>query len=158
MEIQEWLVGGAFVVGGVVYGASQVSLGDVLSDDLRHISEVSLEERPAYMDSVVKEFQANFSEYAIPVSEDTAYIGLSTFSASAKYGEFKEVVNQQEKVPSKHVKLIATTLDQASFCEQAEMTMFTDQGWSYEFSIRNSNGSHIHSITCTPSAPKLRLS
>ena len=31
MDIQEWLVGGAFVVGGVVYGASQVGLGDALS-------------------------------------------------------------------------------------------------------------------------------
>ena len=156
MEIQEWLVCGGFVVGGVVYGASQVSLGDVLSEDLRHITEVSQEEMPAYMDSVVKEFSENFQEYAIPVSEDTAYVGKSAFSASPKYGAFKEVVTQTEKVPSKHVKVMASLLKQSNFCDQEEMTMFTDKGWNYEFSIKNINGSHIFSINCTPSTPKLR--
>ncbi len=158
MEITEWLVGGAFVAGGVVYGVSQAGLGDALSEDLRHITEVSQAEMPAYMDSVVKDFQDNFEDYAIPISEDTAYIGKSLFSAAPQYGSFKEVVTQTEKVPSKHVKIMASLLKASNFCEQAEMTMFTDQGWTYEFSVNNSNGSHIHSINCVPSAPKLRLS
>lgn len=158
MDIQEWLVGGAFVVGGVVYGASQVGLGDALSEDLRHITEVSQEEMPAYMESVVKDFSESFQDYAIPVTEDTAYIGKSAFKAAPKYGAFKEIVTQTEKVPSKHVKLMASLLKKSNFCEQEEMKMFTDKGWNYEFSIKNMNGSHIYSINCTPSISKLRTS
>ena len=158
MEIKEWLVGGGFVVGGIVYGASQVSFSDVLSEDLRHFSEVSIEERPAYMDSVVKDLADNFDVFAVPVSEEIAYVGTADFKSAPKYGAFKTILTHTEQVPNKHVKLVASVVKQFNICEEEDAKMFTNQGWTYELSVKNLNGSHIYSVNCTPSTPKLRTS
>ena len=157
MEIQEWLVGGAFVVGGVVYGASQVELRDVLSEELRHIEEVSQEEKPAYMDSVVQDFSDNFDGYAIPISEDTAYISDANFEAKPSYGAFTNTLNLTEQAPKNDVKIIQNLIKQLNYCSLSEMTYFTDKGWTFQMQINNKNGSHISSINCVPPTPKLRL-
>lgn len=157
MEIQEWLVGGAFVVGGVVYGASEIDLGDVLSEDLRHIAEVSVEERPAYMNSVVEQFSDNFEGYAIAISETTAYISDANFRAKPRYGAFTNTLNLTEQAPKQHVQLIQRLAAELDYCGLSEMTYFTDKGWTFEMYIKNKNGSQITAINCTPARPEVRV-
>jgi len=90
MDIKEWGAGGVIVVGGAVYGFTQMGLNDVLSDDLRHITEVSQQERPAYMDSVVAEFAEAFQVYQVE-TETYAYAGISNFSAAPASGTFRPI-------------------------------------------------------------------
>ena len=53
MDIKEYAIGGVVVIGGVVYGVSQGGLGDALTEDVKHMSTVSQEERAAYMLSLI---------------------------------------------------------------------------------------------------------
>ena len=122
MEIQQWLTCGAFVVGGVVYGASHVELGDVLSEELRHRSDVPQQELVAYMDSVVDDFSDNFEGYAIAISETTAYISNAEFNASPGNGAFKNTLTLTEQAPQKDVKIMDNLVKQSNYCELDEMT------------------------------------
>ena len=110
------------------------------------------------MEGIVQEFSDNFDGYAIPISEDTAYVSDANFSAKPKYGAFSNTLNITEQVPQNHVKLMQSLIKTSGFCDLEEMTYFTDKGWTFEFHIKNNNGSHISSINCVPPTPKLRLS
>ena len=156
MEIKEWGVGALFV-GGAAYGIAQYGLNDVLSEDLKHITEVTLEQRPAYMDQVVAEFTEAFATYGVQ-TETYMYEGFSNFTTSPRDGAFVEVVRQDSPVPQKEISGIRAVLEEADFCQQDEMTMFTENGWTYRFFMEDSQGRRVYSVVCLPAAttPKLR--
>ena len=149
MELKE--IGGVtvLVIGGAVYGISQYGLNDVLSEELRHISTVSATERPAYMLDVVEEFSEAFQIYSVE-TETYLYVGYSDFKTSPATGTFVEFIRSEEPVPQAEIKGIQTAMDKDSFCEQAEMKMFTDQGWAYRFSMADSTGRQIFTAHCRP--------
>lgn len=151
MEIKEKIIGALFV-GGAAYGVSQYGLNDVLSEDMRHITSISAEERPAYMEQVVTEFTQAFSTYSIE-SETYLYEGFSKFTTSPADGTFVEIVTQDSPVPQKEISGLRTEMDNMNFCAQAEMTMFTENGWTYRFSMQDKNGQRVFSIVCQAEQP-----
>lgn len=162
MEMKEMGIGSVVVVGGMVFGFSQYGLNSVLSEDLKHITEVSQAEMPAYMETVTGEFQSNFSTYEIPL-ETYSYEGLSKFTYSVDDGTFIENVTSEEAVPKEGLKDLKKFLGDANFkeafCLQDEMAMFTSKGWNYRFMVEDSNGRNISTIRCfATSAPALRTS
>ncbi len=157
MDIKEYAIGGAVVIGGVVYGVSQGGLGDALTEDVKHISTISEQERSAYMGGIVQSFTENFSTYIVQ-TETYDYVGLSTFSAKAADGMFVEVVKSQESTSAAEIEAVKAEMKATDFCEQAEMTLFTDKGWQYRFMLQDHKGHRIYQITCQSGVPKLRLS
>ena len=155
MDIKEIGACGVFVVGGTIYGVSQFGLNDVLSEDLVHISEISRQERPAYMDKVVAEFDDAFETYGVQ-TETYTFVGTSHFSTAPASGTFTEVVRQDTAVPRKEIKALRAVMEESDFCAQDEMTMFTENGWTYSFSLKDSKGQKLFKINCTPL--KLRTS
>ena len=155
MNLKELGIGGVIVVGGAAYGISQYGLNDVLSEEIRPYSTVSEQERPAYMASVVSEFTEAFSTYAVE-TPTYVYVGYSKFTTSPSNGTFVEVVSQEDRVPENEIKGIRAEMDASSFCQQAEMTMFTDNGWRYRFTLQDSSGRNIYKVTCKPAQPDLR--
>jgi len=155
MDIKEAGAVGVFVVGGAVYGISQYGLNDVLSEEMRPIAEVSLQERPAYMEQVTAEFKEAFDSYGLE-TETYTYVGLSAFSTSPSTGTFVEVVTQDSPVPPKEIKGLKEVMDASMFCDQDEMTMFTDKGWGYSFTMQDSNKRTVYAIECKPLSLKLR--
>lgn len=149
MDMKEIGACGILVVGGAAYGISQFGLNDVLSEDLRHFGEVSAQERPAYMEQVVDEFKENFDMYTTE-SETYVYVGSSNFMTAPASGKFVEIVTQDEPVPAEEIKGIKASMVEMNFCAQDEMTMFTDQGWIYSFTMQDSRGTSIFSIKCKP--------
>lgn len=151
MDIKEIGVGGVFLIGGVAYGFSQYGLNSVLTEDLKYMSEVSQAERPAYMETIITEFQNNFETYAIEM-EAYLYVGSSKFTASPQQGAFIENVTSQSPVPKNEManlrKLLKEPIYKDHFCGQEEMTMFTDKGWNYRFIVKDSNGREISRIHC----------
>ena len=146
MDIKELATGGVVVVGGVIYGISQIGLGEALSEEIRPISEVSYEERPAYMDKIVGEFAETFSSYIIE-TENYTYVGYSNFSASPINATFVEVVNQDGTASEKEMNDVKVWMEASNFCTQDEMTMFTENGWSYHFSITDSNERQVFALS-----------
>jgi len=157
MDIKELAVGGVIVIGGVAFTVSQGGLGDALSDDVKHISEVPYNERPAYMSQIVESFSENFSNYIIQ-TETYNYVGYSTFSMRADQGKFVEVVQSKEQADQKDTQSVKTLMQQSDFCAQDEMTMFTEKGWSYWFTMKDAQGRRIYTITCKPDAAGANLS
>ena len=155
MNLKELGIGGVIVVGGAAYGISQYGLNDVLSEELRYYSNVSIDERPGYMESVVAEFTEVFSTYGVETPSYT-YVGVSNFTTSPSNGTFVEVVVQEEKVPEGEIKGIRAQMEVSDFCQQAEMTMFTEKGWSYRFTLQDGSGRNIFKATCKPAQPDLR--
>lgn len=155
MDIKEIGACGVFVVGGAVYGVSQFGLNDVLSEDLVHISEISRQERPAYMDKVVAEFDDAFEMYGVQ-TETYTFVGASHFSTAPSSGTFTEIVRQDTAVPRKEIKALRDVMAENDFCAQNEMTMFTENGWTYSFSMKDSKGQKIFAVNCAP--VKLRTS
>lgn len=157
MDIKEIGAGAVVVIGGVAYTFSQGGLADALSEDVRHISEVSYEERPAYMGGIVDSFTESFPNYIIQ-SESYDFVGNSKFSASPQQGLFVEVVTSQEAADNTQLRATKAQITETNFCDQEEMTMLTDKGWSYKFSLENADGRGFYSVTCAGDAPQLRLS
>lgn len=157
MDIKEIGAGAVVVIGGVAYTFSQGGLADALSEDVKHISDIAYEERSVYMDGIVNSFSENFSNYIIQ-SETFDFVGYSKFSASPQQGIFIEVVNSEEKADNNQLRATKSKIEESDFCEQAEMILLTDKGWSYKFTLENADGRAFYSVTCTGDAPNLRLS
>ncbi len=157
MDIKEYALGGVVVIGGVAYGVSQGGLGDALTEDIKHITTVSVQERPAYMESIVKDFTENFAVYIVQ-TESYDYVGMSSFSYIAEDGTFTEVVRSEEVVGGNNVKTVKAKMQESDFCAQNEMTMFTDNGWRYRFIMHDEKGNRFYQITCQSDIPSLRLS
>ena len=151
MDIREIGIGSVVVVGGMAFGFSQYGLDSVLSEDLKHITEVSQAERPAYMETVTTEFQNKFEDYHIQL-EAYSYEGLSTFTSSPDHGTFVETISSVAPVPKEEIKNLQKLLNEPvfreAFCQQSEMVMFTDKGWNYKFMVQDSNGRPISNIRC----------
>jgi len=150
MDIKEIGICGVVVVGGAIYGISQVGLGEALSEELRAYHEVPAAERAEYMQTVVNEFSGHFDTYFIQ-TPTYVYMGHSTFSSQPLRGLFDEVVSQEETVPRGELPAIKAQLSQGVFCAQDEMTMFTDKGWQYRFKLKDGNGRLIATVICNPS-------
>lgn len=150
MDIKEIGVCGVVVVGGAIYGISQVGLGEALSEELRPFHEVPAAERADYMQQVVDEFSGHFDTYFIQ-TPSYDYMGHSTFSSQPLRGLFDEVVSQDETVPREELPAIKAQLKPDLFCAQDEMTMFTDKGWQYRFKLKDGNGRLIATVICHPS-------
>jgi len=157
MDIRELGAGAVVVIGGVAYTVSQGGLADALSEDVKHISEITYEERPAYMSGIIEDFSESFSNYIIQ-TETFDFVGYSKFSASPEQGSFVEVVQPKEKMENTDIRATKKKIEQSDFCAQQEMTMFTEKGWSYKFTLKTAEGRKFYSVTCTANIPKLRLS
>ena len=157
MDIKEIGAGAVVVIGGVAYTMSQGGLADALTEDVKHISDISYEDRSAYMTTIVDDFSENFSNYIIQ-SETFDFVGYSSFSASPQQGSFIEVVKSKETADNTQLRATKAKIEETDFCEQEEMTMLTDKGWSYHFSLENADGRNFYSVTCTGGVPNLRLS
>lgn len=149
MDVKEIGGIGVVVVGGALFGFSQLGLNDALSEELRHISDVPLLERPAYMSEIASEFTEAFDTYSIQ-TETYYYEGVSTFKTSPNEELFIEVVTQDKPVPSKEIKALRDYMVAYNFCAQEEMTMFTAKGWSYKFTVEDSKGRKIFNTHCEP--------
>ena len=157
MDIKEYAISGVVVIGGIAYGVSQGGLGDALTEDVKHISTVSQEERDTYMGGIVEAFAENFAIYMVP-TETYGYVGDSKFSFKADDGMFVEVVKSQEDMTDANVKAVQAKIKSTDFCAQDEMTLFTDKGWQYRFMLQDYKGNRIYQITCQSDIPQLRLS
>lgn len=157
MDIKEYACGSIVVIGGIAYGVSQGGLGDALTEDVKNISAVSYEDRPAYMEGIVEDFSENFLIYMVQ-TESYDYVGNSSFSYIAEDGTFTEVVTSQEALSQDNVNVVKAELKASDFCEQQEMTMFTDKGWQYRFIMNDEKGNRFYQVTCQSDIPKLRLS
>ena len=157
MDIKELGAGAVVLIGGVAYTVSQGGLADALDEDVKYISEVTYEDRPAYMAGIVDQFTENFSNYIVQ-TENYDFVGLSKFSASYGQGQFVEVVQPEEITDKANIDAVKANFEATDFCAQDEMTMLTDKGWSYKFTVKDAHGRRFYSITCTPNAPKLRPS
>ena len=155
MDIKEIGAGAVVLIGGVAYTVSEGGLADALNEDVKHITEVSLAERPAYMNGIVNEFSENFSNYIVQ-TEGYDFVGQSTFSSSPNRGQFVEVVEAQETTDKANLQAVTQRMKDTDFCAQAEMTIFTEKGWSYEFTMKDAQGRKFYAITCSPNAPTLK--
>ena len=157
MDISEMLgikeAGAAVVViAGVAYGVSSGGLKDALSSDIKHVSEVTYEERADYMDGLVGEFSAAFDTYIVQ-TETYDYVGQSKFSASPTKATFVEVVAPEDAVPTGEFAGIKARMGEASFCATEEMTMFTENGWNYKFTLQDGRGRGLYTVTCQGQLP-----
>lgn len=157
MDIKEYAISGVVVIGGIAYGVSQGGLGDALTEDVKDISMVSQEERAAYMGGIVETFSENFAIYIVE-TDTYNYVGDSKFSFKADEGMFVEVVKSQEDTTDANIKSVKDKMKTNDFCEQDEMTLFTDKGWQYRFMLQDYKGNRFYQITCQSDIPKLRLS
>jgi len=147
MDIKEIGACGAVACGVFVFGG--YGLNDVLSNELKDVADVSFADRSAYMESVVAEFADAFDTYYLDTGT-FVYEGRSAFSAKAHRAAFVEVVSHDSPVPeAEKAKLQSMWLDDR-FCSQAEMTMFTDQGWTYTFTLNGMGDDAILDVTCKP--------
>ncbi|MEM9937820.1 MAG: hypothetical protein AAFZ91_05815 [Pseudomonadota bacterium] len=152
MDIKE--IGGCavLVIGGVTYGIASGGLKDALDSDIRLVTEVAYEDRAEYMDDVVDQFTAAFETYIVQ-TETYDYVGYSEFSATPWNATFVETVTSEERIPNQEMSAILRQT-KVGFCAQEEMTMFTDKGWSYDFSMFDGAGRAIGRISCTPDRSK----
>jgi len=149
MDIKELGACGVVVIGGTVFGVSKMGLGAALSEDLKAYHEVANVDRADYMNSVVVEFRETFETYIVQ-TETYDYVGKSTFSVDPLRGLFVEVVSQDEKIPSEELGGIKARVTQETFCAQDEMTMFTDNGWNYSFTLKHAKTQKITTVICQP--------
>jgi len=153
MDIKEIGAGAAVIIGGVVYGVSSGGLGDALSNEVRYVREVPYEERAAYMDEITADFAENF-EYYIVQTETFDYVGHSKFTSHPAKAMFAEIVRSEERIPRDEIKKIKARFE-VGFCEQDEMTMFTEKGWSYDFKVMDGEGRRIFTVLCQADLSKL---
>ena len=149
MDIKELGVCGVVVIGGTVFGVSKMGLGAALSEDLKAYHEVASEDRADYMGSIVVEFRDSFDTYIVQ-TESYDYVGTSTFSFDPELGLFVEVVKQDDTVPSSALPEIRKRLTKEAFCAQDEMTMFTENGWNYSFTLKHKKTRNITTVICQP--------
>ena len=155
MDLKQWGIGGAVVCGGAALGFSQFGLNDVLSADLLPIDQVEYVDRAAYMQTIASEFAENFDTYG--VESDTYYFeGTSHFSTSPSNGTFVELVRQDDAVPEAEIKGLYQAMVEMDFCGQDEMTMFTENGWTYSFTMQDSNKREIYAVICRPTSLSLK--
>jgi len=148
VELKEIGACACVVIGGVAYSVSSGGLKDALSSDIRNVNEFSYEERSEYMNEVISEFSALFESYIVQ-TETFDYVGVSHFSASPSNATFVEVVTSQESVPRDEVPKIQVQAG-TGFCEQDEMTMFTENGWNYQFTLTDGDGRDVFAVVCQP--------
>ena len=159
MDIKEIGGGAVVIIGGVAYTLGG-GLGDALDADVKYISEVSYDERGAYMDGIVVQFSESFSSYIVQ-TETYDYVGTSKFNYATESGTFLEVVTSEEAVDTKDKNAVQAQMDKGDFCAQDEMTLFTDKGWNYRFQMTDDQGKLVYKITCQAAdtgVPELRLS
>lgn len=153
MDLKQIGTGAVVVIGGVAYGVSGGGLKDALTSEVRHVREVPYEDRAAYMSEITVDFAENFEVYFVQ-SDTYDYIGHSKFGSAPAKATFTEVVTSEESVPHAEIKKLRAKAE-PGFCEQDEMTMFTEKGWSYDFKIMDGAGRQIITILCQPDLSKL---
>jgi len=99
-----------------------------------------------YMNDIVATFSQSFDAYIVQI-ETYDYVGHSKFSASPSNAMFVEVVASDEPVPTDAIGGLNQRLE-AGFCAQEEMTMFTENGWNYNFTLQDSTGRRIFTTVC----------
>lgn len=101
------------------------------------------------MNTVVGEFRETFETYLVQ-TENYDYVGSSTFSVDPERGLFVEVVNHDQNVPKSSLADIKAQVSEEIFCAQDEMTMFTDNGWNYSFTLKHAKTRKIITVICQP--------
>lgn len=154
MDLKDYGIGAVVVIGGVVYGISSGGLQDALTSEMRNVTEVTYEDRAEYMDEIVVEFADMFETYIVQ-TETYDYVGYSAFSTAPSQAMFVEVVTSDEPVPNAEFRDVRANVEYM-FCEQDEMRMFTDKGWSYSFTMKDGDGRDIFDTVCRPNADYFR--
>jgi len=149
MDIKEIGITSVVLIGGAVVGVSQYGLSDVLDGDLRHVNEVPMEERQAYMDSVTKKFIETY---------DGSVHGTDTFNFSspliyennAQKARFTEVVKAEQELSKTQVKELRTFYSGTWMCDHEDSQIFTNKGWTYRTTFSNKDGKHMVTVNCKP--------
>lgn len=149
MDLKEIGIGGVVVIGGAIYGISEYGLSDVLKDEIKHVHEIPMEEREAYMSSVVTQF-TEFYEGATYGTDDFDFVGSLKYDLNPKRTEFIEVVQSLHDVPKAEVKNLRKYYAGQWMCDFDDSTMFTDKGWSYTTKMKNKDGRIMVTISCKP--------
>ena len=149
MDIKELGITGFIVVGGAIYGISEYGLGDVLQNDLKHVSEVPYAEREAYMKSVTVQF-TEFYGGAVFGTDEFATVGSLSYELAPKRTTFIQVVDAQEKVTKAQEKDLKSFYSNKWVCETEDVLLFTDKGWTYTTKLKNTDGRTMVVVTCKP--------
>lgn len=155
MSVKELCTGAVIVIGGVAYTVSEGGLADALSEDIKHIAEMTFEERPAYMAGIVDDFNETFSHFIVQ-TDNYDYLGLAKFKALAGQGLFEGVAQTEETTDQANIDAVRTQMEAGDFCEQDQMLMFTEKGWSYRFTMKDAQGRRFYTVTCSPDNLNLR--
>ena len=156
MDIKEIGITSVVLIGGAVVGVSQFGLSDVLKDDLLLVADVPMAERQAYMDSVTTEF-TEFYDFAIHGTEDFNFSGPLIYQNDPKTARFTELVKADQELSKTQVKELYDYYSDGWFCDDEEMLMFTDKGWTYRTALKNKDGKHMVTVDCKPTNVGLRV-
>lgn len=155
MDIKEIGAGAVIVIGGIAYTVSEGGLADALTEDIKHISEVSLEDRPNYMAGIVEDFTETFGYYIVQTG-DYDYLAAAKFKAVPSHARFETTAQAEETTDQANIDAVKREMESYNMCEQSDIVMFTDQGWNYKLTMKDAQGRRFYSITCNANTPKLR--
>ena len=147
MDLKELGIGGFVVIGGAIYGISEYGLGDVLTEDIKYVSDVPMDVREAYMVDVTTQFTEFFGG-AIYGTDTFDFVGDLVFETDAKRAMFTEVVQSDIVVPKNEVKNLKALHADNWMCDTEDTRMFTDKGWTYVTELKNNDGKLMVKVTC----------
>ena len=133
----------AFAVGGFNY----VSMEDVLSHELRHVSTISAGELQGYMDSVAQEFADTYGFYEFE-GDDYVFVADIRFTAEAATRTFGEVVESEDTLSTEDRKQIGADISEADYCSTSDAIMFTSKGYNYTVTVKDGSGALVNFERC----------
>jgi hypothetical protein len=146
--------GGAAALAFGAGGFSYVSVGDVLSEEVRDVRKMQGDELQAYMDSIVTEMDDAYDYFAVE-GETFAFVGDVSFAADASTTTFSEAIVSEEELSKSDRKMVANEFKAWSYCESEDVTIFTEKGYDYHVTIRDGKGTLVVREICK--APRLQL-
>ena len=81
---------------------------------------------------------------------------MAKFKALAGQGLFEGVAQTEETTDQANIDAVRTQMEAGDFCEQDQMLMFTEKGWSYRFTMKDAQGRRFYNVTCSPDNLNLR--
>ena len=149
MDIKEIGIAGFVVIGGAVYGISEYGYSDVLKEDLKAVSEVSIDERETYMESVAVQF-TEFYEGALYGTDNFTFAGDLNYELDPDRPAFIEVTTSHTQITPEEVKDLKSYNADKWMCQTEDTLLFTDKGWTYTTKLKNLDGRTMVIITCNP--------
>ena len=147
--------GGAAALAFGAGGYNYVSVDEVLSAEVRHVSTVPAAELESYMKSVVGEMADAYDYYGFE-TDTYVFVGNIEFKADAKTRTFSENVRSEDAVSAEDRRMIAADIKSWDFCGSDDATLFTEKGYNYSVDFRDGKGTRIHYIKCDAAESQLR--